>query len=69
MYSLSHVRSTGALPAVISASAIEDHIARVTEIERRVISMLACDDLFSVQQDTSPEAGANYVTAEATYYT
>lgn len=36
-----HITSLGPLPAEVFASAIEEHTARLAEIERKVISMPA----------------------------
>jgi hypothetical protein len=63
---LSHVRSLGPLPVEVSTSAIDVHISRLTEIERKFISVPDCDDLLSVQQDSILEAAATNLTAEAT---
>jgi hypothetical protein len=43
------VRSLGPLSAEVSTSAIDGHISRLVEIERKFISVPACDDLLSVQ--------------------
>jgi hypothetical protein len=52
-------------PAEVSTSAIDGHIFRLAEIERKFISVPACD-LLSVQQDSILEAAATNLTAEAT---
>jgi hypothetical protein len=64
---LSHVRSLGPLPVEVSTSAIDGNISRLAEIERKFISVPACDGLLSVQQDSILEAAATNLTAEATY--
>jgi hypothetical protein len=63
---LSHVRSLVTLPAEVSTLAIDGHISRLAEIERKFISVPACDDLLSVQQDSILEAAATNLTVEAT---
>lgn len=63
---LSHIRSPGPLPAEVPASAIEEHIARLAEIERQVISMPGCVDLLSVHQDSITGIAAINFTAELT---
>jgi hypothetical protein len=65
-YRLSHIRSLCPLPAEVPVSAIEEHIARLAEIERKVISMPGCDYVLNVQQDSIPGAAATTLTAEGT---
>jgi hypothetical protein len=62
---LSHARSLGPLPAEVSTLAIDGHISRLAEIERKFICVPACDDLLSVQQDSTLETAATNLTAEA----